>query len=1524
MPGDTGEQLDVGIPDAAPETVPDLPLDFGQTDLPDLLDPGCEPGTGCFMDPCVGNSQCNSGWCLEHIGDGVCSINCQEECPDGWECKPVGGSDPDLVFACVSLFANLCKPCATSADCTSDGGANNVCVDYGPQGAFCGGSCQDGAVCPDGYSCLETDDVDGMTSMQCMADAGMCECTQKSIATQLWTTCENENEFGICTGKRLCTDAGLSECDAGNALAETCNGEDDDCDGDVDEPTEIDGDYVNLCKDDNPCTKDSCNGPDGCANTPLDGIECADGDPCTVADYCDEGECIGTPVNCDDENPCTDDVCGEAGGCQHIYNNADCNDDNPCTVADECSGGNCVGVAISCDCQSDADCAPLDDGDICNGTLHCDKQKAPYQCAILPGSTIECPKPQGVHAICKKSSCNPVTGACSFVPANGAMACNDANACTIGDQCVNGLCTGGMDTNCNDGNPCTDDSCDPESGCLYTYNTTPCQDANQCTIGDVCQDGACLPGALKQCDDSNVCTDDSCDPATGCQYAPNLALCSDSNKCTEGDHCAAGQCLPGSAVSCNDQNLCTDDTCHPDLGCLNTPNSSPCQDGDACTNGDTCGEGLCQPGKPVNCDDGNVCTDDGCDPQDGCVHTVNNSQCDDNNECTTGDHCAGGVCVGTGSLECDDQNPCTKDICLPGGGCEHQNVSGPCSDNDPCTLNDSCLDGACQGGQAPDCDDKNPCTADGCAQGLCTHDPVEGDCEDANLCTGNDTCQDGVCKPGDPVDCNDDNVCTTDFCLPAMGCQNLDNENPCSDGNACTTGDVCADGECYPGEAVACDDENLCTDDYCNPDTGCVFLPNQEQCNDGNECTTGDVCGNGVCDSAGKLSCSDNLICTVDWCDPDVGCVHDLVTPCCGNGFLEPPEECDDGNNANGDECTSVCQLPGCDDNLKNGNESDVDCGGDCGGCPTDGACGDGPDCQSLVCDAGKCLEATCQDQVKNGSETDKDCGGSCDPCDDGLDCEEDGDCASQYCYDGVCQTPACDDNIWNGSETDKDCGGECDPCDDGFNCVIDEDCTSLVCDGTCQEATCEDTTKNGDETDEDCGGSCDPCADGLGCLEWADCVSGYCHSDSTCKTPACDDGAKNGDETDVDCGGSCGLCSDGGACDTDADCIVDAVCQDGACSVFGSGKDGDLVVTSGTTVINGARGWVQGSAGQATVTIEEATGTLLPGDRVLFHQTTGAGAGVWEEHLVESRNGSTLVLTSPLEATYTTAGVDHAQVVRVQQYDNVTVSGGTLKAPEWNGNSGGILVFVAKGTVSLTGGTVDMNHAGFRGKQHGCTYRCQDGWCGESTLGGPGGITAPGANGMGGGGGQRGQDCAAGGGGGHGTAGGDGADGGGGSCAAPGHQGGTGGATGGDPDTSLLILFGGAGGEGGGDEDGGYPGGGGRGAGIVIIRANEIQLAGGAISANGQTGSHGTQGCGSGSGMGGGGGGAGGALYLAAVNATLGADVIKANGAEGGRCAPSNASAPGGTGGFGRIAVRANNLSGTTAPAFVELAPWE
>jgi cysteine-rich repeat protein len=829
---------------------------------PDLPGPQCEAGEGCFLDQCESNDDCLSGWCVQHLGQGVCTQTCQDECPPGWTCNQADTGGADLVFVCVSGFANLCRPCVASGDCVSTGGAEDACLDYGPDGNFCGGPCALDDDCPWGFSCLTTITVDGVSTLQCVADAGECPCTDSSVALGLATQCSVENEFGICTGQRACLEEGLTDCDAPAAAPELCNGLDDDCDGDSDEPNLVDGNFVNLCDDGNQCTEDKCTGEEGCVNTVLDTGDCTDGNACTVADHCEAGTCVGEPVICDDQNPCTENVCTENGGCEFPPMGGDCDDGDPCTLGDHCSAGICGGEAVACDCQVDGDCAALEDGDICNGTLVCDTASLPYICRVADGTGVDCPAPKGINAPCLASACDPDTGICSYVPANDDVACNDGDNCTFGEVCQAGECGGGQNVNCNDGNVCTNDACDSALGCLNSPNIEFCSDGNICTVKDQCDDGLCIGGDPLACSDDNPCTDDSCSPAVGCTFLPNAGDCDDGDLCTVDDHCDGGQCIATMAGSCDDDNVCTNDSCDPAQGCIHLLNQVPCDDGDVCTQGDHCKLGECIGTVELVCNDGNLCTNDSCDSEIGCSFVPNAADCDDGNACTVNDGCSKGWCAGGGQLDCDDENPCTNDACDFVDGCIH-------------------FDNAMA-------------------------------CEDGNACTTGDLCAASLCVGGEPLNCDDDNVCTDDSCNPAIGCLNVANAAPCNDGNSCTTEDTCAKSSCQGGPAPDCNDDNACSEDTCDPDSGCVNTPlTGTECTDFTVCTDGDECVAGACIPGPALVCDDDDYCTNDSCDPIDGCASEVFAPCCGNGDLEAGEECDDGNQDDGDGCNGNCQMDG-------------------------------------------------------------------------------------------------------------------------------------------------------------------------------------------------------------------------------------------------------------------------------------------------------------------------------------------------------------------------------------------------------------------------------------------------------------------------------------------------------------------------------------------------------------------------------------------------------------------------------------
>ena len=311
------------------------------------------------------------------------------------------------------------------------------------------------------------------------------------------------------------------------------------------------------------------------------------------------------------------------------------------------------------------------------------------------------------------------------------------------------------------------------------------------------------------------------------------------------------------------------------------------------------------------------------------------------------------------------------------------------------------------------------------------------------------------------ADCNDTNACTTDTCDTATG--------KCSYANV-TDGPV-------PGEN---DTKADCKTQRCVDGKETTVEADDEVPDDGNPCTT-DTCSGGQAqhaDVAQGTECGTangaTLIC--DGMGSCVGCTMD--SECtdpgeCKTRTCDAANTCQFGNEPEHEPCsTGVC----------NGN-------GACIGCVDDSDCGT---TQNGICTNNKCVNH-CNDNAKNGNETDVDCGGFCPTkCADTKTCNVNGDCASNRCTNGICTS--CNDNAKNGSETDVDCGGFCSTkCADTKTCTVNGDCASNRCTaGIC--TSCNDTVKNGNETDVDCGGSCTTkCAAGKACVAGTDCTSGTC-----------------------------------------------------------------------------------------------------------------------------------------------------------------------------------------------------------------------------------------------------------------------------------------------------------------------------------------------------------------------------------------------------------------------------------------------
>lgn len=609
----------------------------------DAVGTACEDGDACTVaDRCA--------------QDGTCAAGKVRSCQD---------DSPCTTDSCDSTIG--CVHAPTTGSC-EDG---NACT----QGDTCTqGVCLPGAVtsCDDNNPCTE-DSCD--TKSGCGHDPNTAACSDKDVCTQGDQCVAGGCKPGaimVCDDGNPCT---TDTCDTvvgctlkGSAKGTACSDQnvctlDDTCDGDG---VCLPGQNT-ACDDNNACTADSCSPVQGCASAPH-GKPCNDGNVCTVGDVCVGGGCkAGEAFDCADGNPCTDDSCDDAAGCAHKANSKPCDDNNNCTKDEACSGGACMATTPSdcddgdvcttesCDpskgCQSAYNTAPCSDGSVCTLSDTCG------QGVCKPGALQGC----GDGNPCTTDSCDKLKG-CLNLP--NQATCSDDNACTKDDVCAAGACAAKLAYSCDDGDVCSVDSCDPKKGCQHAAVSMPCSDGDACTLNDVCKSGACVSGAIQTCDDGNPCTDDSCLKVKGCGSQPNSAKCNDGNPCTTNDVCVGGQCKGSGALNCDDNNGCTADSCNGVKGCVHVAALGACSDGDVCTVGDACLGGSCKSGKAKNCDDGSPCTVDSCDAKSGCktVLIKNGALCG-----FTG-VCAQGACnCPTEDWYAGENLGCTDCACAPDG-----------------------------------------------------------------------------------------------------------------------------------------------------------------------------------------------------------------------------------------------------------------------------------------------------------------------------------------------------------------------------------------------------------------------------------------------------------------------------------------------------------------------------------------------------------------------------------------------------------------------------------------------------------------------------------------------------------------------------------------------------------------------------------------------------------------------------------------------------------------------------------------
>ncbi len=743
-----------------------------------------DDGDPCTAPPACANGACqaalpvdcptaNDTWCLANSCDpstGVCALAPRHEgapCEDGDPCHLATvcaqGACAGGVDVCACHDDGDCPPsadlCAGASYCDkatwpwqcADNPASQVVCATGKDTACSKATCEpstgkcaptalpDGAACDDGDPCTQGDTCG---SGSCQGGAtNTCVCQSDA-------DCDAKEDGDLCNGTLFCNLTSGS-CELNPATVVECAG-----------------------GQDSACLKQVCFPKSGlCQLTPTEKLvqSCAGG-------FCGwvlapPGAVTGTKIACDD---------GDA-----------------CTQGELCAKGTCTGGTDTCGCKDDADCAKLEDGNACNGTLFCNQVTG--QCAANPATRVVCPAGQDTD--CSKGACHPKTagqiaaGGCALVPVGLAKK----------------VCDG----------PEGPSKCRWEAKPAGAAETAdlPCDDDDVCTAGDTCKGGVCLPGAATcTCQSDADCPDDG-------------DLCNGTPVCHKVDHTC--QLDPTSVVTCKtvDDTACLKNLCQAKTGqCTLTAvhEGQLCDDGDPCSQSDVCVKGACAPGpnvcecvKDADCvvkEDGNACNGtlycdksgakpactvnpatvvvcgkqapspclaDTCDPSKGtCGFAPANDagSCDDGNACTHQDLCAAGTCQGK-ALDCDDGNACTVDTCTPTKGCVY--VFKLCADGNYCT--------------ADLCDAKT---------GLCSFSAAAmqgAPCNaDSSGCTLNDQCKAGVCTVGAPAACKvgplgacEQPVCvSTDATSYTCKVGLRPNGAPCDDGKPCTVGSSCQGGTC--------------------------------------------------------------------------------------------------------------------------------------------------------------------------------------------------------------------------------------------------------------------------------------------------------------------------------------------------------------------------------------------------------------------------------------------------------------------------------------------------------------------------------------------------------------------------------------------------------------------------------------------------------------------------------------------------------------------------------------------------------
>ncbi len=518
---------------------------------------------------------------------------------------------------------------------------------------------------------------------------------------------------------------------------------------------------------------------------------------------------------------------------------------------------------------------------------------------------------------------------------DGACVATGGPACGPGTTLDGGVCwLNEVDAGPGDGDadPATDTAADlTETTADVAETTLTCTPA--CSASEQCIAGVCEPLPPPDawaCAKSAFADGETCDCGCGAPDPDCAGGAKPVVGCKTAGACGADGTCPACVPSCTGLE-CGDDGCGGLCGTCVDPSKPACKNGicQACTpdcDGKDCGDdgcggscgtcgsdqlckvGMCQfPTAEESClgncggfaSSGCACTAD-CGKTESCCIDVGVCGCiPDCSGKTCGDDGCGGACG-----FCGDGTSCLGGSCAMTGGCETSfcNGHGTCAAADvQCT---------CASGYAG-------VTCNQCASGLVGYPKCVAPCTDVAQCDDKDGCTLDICAENQVcihpvITCNDGNACTDDVCDPVAGCVQTPNAAViCEDGNACTTGDICDAGTCVGGSAANCDDGNACSDDACEAPGGCVHTDHDGGCDDGDVCSTVDVCVNQTCTAAGSVSCDDGNACTNDLCNAKSGACSHVSAP--AGGSCDDDDLCTAGDTCDGSGgCKSgakVCAL---------------------------------------------------------------------------------------------------------------------------------------------------------------------------------------------------------------------------------------------------------------------------------------------------------------------------------------------------------------------------------------------------------------------------------------------------------------------------------------------------------------------------------------------------------------------------------------------------------------------------------------